>query len=112
MTKNESNGIWVFAEQKNGKLDSTSFELIAKALDLKATLNEDVTAVVLRAVTPLWQTSLSLTAQTRSSQLKMQILQTTVQDPIRRFSQSWQSSTSPLSSSSPLPPSAEMLLPA
>ena len=47
MTKNESNGIWVFAEQKNGKLDSTSFELIAKALDLKATLNEEVSAVVL-----------------------------------------------------------------
>ena len=34
MTKNEANGIWVFAEQKNGVLDKTPLELISKPLSL------------------------------------------------------------------------------
>lgn len=46
MTKNESNGIWVFAEQKNGKPESTTAELLAKAQELKEVLKEDVTAVI------------------------------------------------------------------
>ncbi len=47
MTKNEANGIWVFAEQRNGVLDKTPLELIAKALELKETIGEEVTAVLM-----------------------------------------------------------------
>ena len=47
MTKNECTGIWVFAEQRNGKLDRVSLELLAKAQDLKKTTGETVTAVLL-----------------------------------------------------------------
>lgn len=46
MTKNEANGIWVFAEQKNGVLDKTPLELISKALELKQTTGEEVTALL------------------------------------------------------------------
>ena len=46
MTKNEANGIWVFAEQKNGVLDKTPLELISKALELKHTTGEEVTALL------------------------------------------------------------------
>lgn len=46
MTKTECNGIWVFAEQQNGKLESTAAELLAKAQELKAAVNEDITAVL------------------------------------------------------------------
>ena len=46
MTKNEANGIWVFAEQKNGVLDKTPLELISKAVELKQTTGEEVTAVL------------------------------------------------------------------
>jgi electron transfer flavoprotein alpha subunit len=46
MTKNECSGIWVYAEQQSGKLESTPFELLAKAQELKAVLNEEITAVV------------------------------------------------------------------
>ena len=46
MTKNEANGIWVFAEQKNGVLDKTPLELISKALELKQTTGEKVTALL------------------------------------------------------------------
>lgn len=47
MTKNEANGIWVFAEQKNGVLDKTPLELLSKACELKQTTGEDVTALLL-----------------------------------------------------------------
>ena len=47
MTKNEANGIWVFAEQKNGVLDKTPLELISKALELKQTTGEEVTALLI-----------------------------------------------------------------
>lgn len=47
MTKNESNGIWVFAEQRGGKLDRTPLELLGKAQELKKTTGEEVTAVLL-----------------------------------------------------------------
>ena len=40
MTKNEANGIWVFAEQKNGVLDKTP-------LELKQTTGEEVTALLI-----------------------------------------------------------------
>lgn len=46
MTKTECNGIWVYAEQHNGTLESTPFELLAKAQELKAVLHEEITAVV------------------------------------------------------------------
>ena len=49
MTKEECRGIWVFAEQENGVLSGTDFELLAKAHDLKAKLGgtDTVTAVLL-----------------------------------------------------------------
>ena len=49
MTKEECKGIWVFAEQENGVLSDTDFELLAKAHDLKAKLGgtDTVTAVLL-----------------------------------------------------------------
>lgn len=47
MTKNECSGIWVFAEQRKGKLDRTPLELLAKAKELKKTTGEAVTAVLM-----------------------------------------------------------------
>lgn len=47
MTKTECSGIWVFAEQRNGKLDRTPLELLAKAQELKQTTGEDITAVLM-----------------------------------------------------------------
>lgn len=47
MKQKEYRGIWVFAEQQNGKLHETVFELLAKAQDLKVQCGEDVTAVLL-----------------------------------------------------------------
>lgn len=46
MTKNECNGIWVYAEQRNGTLDKTPLELLNKAMDLKKTTGEEITAVL------------------------------------------------------------------
>ncbi len=40
-------GVWVFAEQKKGKVQPVVFELLAKASELARTLNTDVSAVVL-----------------------------------------------------------------
>ncbi|MBM4765279.1 electron transfer flavoprotein subunit alpha/FixB family protein [Bacillus sp. B15-48] len=40
-------GIWIFAEQSNGVQDQSTFELLGKALELKAQLNEEITAVLL-----------------------------------------------------------------
>lgn len=57
MTKNEANGIWVFAEQRNGVLDKTPLELISKALELKQTTGEEVTALLLgKNIAPLADT--------------------------------------------------------
>lgn len=49
MGKEEYKGIWVYAEQERGALSPTTFELLAKALDLKAKLGgtDTVTAVLL-----------------------------------------------------------------
>lgn len=49
MGKEEYKGIWVFAEQEEGVLSGTTFELLAKAHDLKAKLGgtDTVTAVLL-----------------------------------------------------------------
>jgi len=47
MTKNECTGIWVFAEQRNGKLDRTPLELLNKAQDLKKVTGEEITAVLM-----------------------------------------------------------------
>ena len=40
-------GIWVIAEQKAGKVLEASFELLAKALELKAASNQEITAILL-----------------------------------------------------------------
>lgn len=54
MTKNEANGIWVFAEQRHGALTKTPLELIGKAVELKQTTGEDVTAILVgHGVAPL-----------------------------------------------------------
>ena len=45
MVKEECKGIWVFAEQENGVLSGTDFELLAKAHDLKEKLGGTVCAL-------------------------------------------------------------------
>ena len=49
MAKEDYKGIWVFAEQENGVLSETTFELLAKSADLKAKLGgtDEISAVVL-----------------------------------------------------------------
>lgn len=49
MAYTNARGIWVFAEQENGVLSSTTFELLAKSADLKAKLGgtDVITAVLL-----------------------------------------------------------------
>lgn len=47
MAKEDYKGIWIFAEQENGIIDSTVFELIAKAKQLQSHSNERITAVLL-----------------------------------------------------------------
>ena len=49
MAKEDYKGIWVFAEQENGVLSETTFELLAKSADLKANLGgtDEISAVVL-----------------------------------------------------------------
>lgn len=47
MTKEDYKGMWVFAEQQNGVLEETVFELLAKARELKAHNGEEITAVLL-----------------------------------------------------------------
>jgi electron transfer flavoprotein alpha subunit len=47
MAKSDYKGIWVFAEQQNGKLNSTVLELLAKAQELKAHTGEEISAVLL-----------------------------------------------------------------
>lgn len=49
MSKEDYKGIWVFAEQEDGVLSGTTFELLAKSADLKAKLGgtDEITAIVL-----------------------------------------------------------------
>ncbi|MFZ0448863.1 MAG: FAD-binding protein [Desulfatiglandaceae bacterium] len=44
---NDRVGVWVFAEQRNGELSRVSFELLGKAQDLAADLDQTVSAVLL-----------------------------------------------------------------
>lgn len=57
MAKEDYKGIWVFAEQQNGKLNNTVLEILAKAQELKAHTGEEITAVLLgKDVSSLVQT--------------------------------------------------------
>lgn len=47
MSKSDYKGIWVFAEQQNGKLNGTVLELLAKSQELKAHTGEEISAVLL-----------------------------------------------------------------
>ena len=47
MAKEDYKGIWVFAEQQNGRLNNAVLEILAKAQDLKAYNGEEITAVLL-----------------------------------------------------------------
>mgnify|MGYP000011865203 FL=1 len=47
MAKEDYKGIWVFAEQQNGTLNPVTYELLAKAQELKAHNGEAITAVLL-----------------------------------------------------------------
>ena len=47
--KNDYKGIWVFAEQENGKLHPTVLELLAKSKELQKHNGEKITAVLLGA---------------------------------------------------------------
>ena len=47
MAKEDYKGIWVFAEQENGIIEPTVFELIAKSKDLQAYNKEEIVAVLL-----------------------------------------------------------------
>lgn len=54
MAQEDCKGIWVFAEQQNGELNDTVFEILAQALDLKKHTGEEVMAVLLgKGVTAL-----------------------------------------------------------
>lgn len=54
MAQEDCKGIWVFAEQQDGKLNDTVFEILARALDLKNHSGEEITAVLLgKGVTAL-----------------------------------------------------------
>jgi len=44
---NEYKGVWVFAEQKNGKIEPVTFELLNKARELADKLKVDLSAVLL-----------------------------------------------------------------
>lgn len=47
MAKEDYKGIWIFAEQQNGVLNSVTLELLAKAHELKAHNGEDIYAILL-----------------------------------------------------------------
>ena len=47
MQKQDYKGIWIYAENRNGKLDATVYELLGKAQELKAFCKEEITAVLL-----------------------------------------------------------------
>lgn len=47
MAKEDYKGIWVFAEQQNGKLSSATLEIIAKAKELQAVTGDAITALLL-----------------------------------------------------------------
>lgn len=47
MAKEDYKGIWVFAEQRGGTLDSTALEVLGKAQELKAHTGEEISAVLL-----------------------------------------------------------------
>ena len=40
-------GVWVFAEQREGKLSKVSFQLLGKAQELASVLNQDISALLL-----------------------------------------------------------------
>ena len=44
MAKEDYKGIWVFAEQQNGVLNSAVLEILAKSQELKAHTGEEITA--------------------------------------------------------------------
>lgn len=46
MAKEDYKGIWIFAEQENGVIESTVFELLAKAHELQDYNKEDIVAVL------------------------------------------------------------------
>ncbi len=63
--KNDYQGIWVFAEQENGKLHPTVLELLAKSKELQNHNGEKITAVLLGAdVAPLADTLFAYGADT------------------------------------------------
>lgn len=47
MAKEDYKGIWVFAEQQNGKLNPAVLEILAKSQELKEHTGEEITAVLL-----------------------------------------------------------------
>ncbi len=47
MAKEDYKGIWVFAEQQNGKLNNAVLEILTKAQELKEHTGEEITAVLL-----------------------------------------------------------------
>ncbi len=47
MAKEDYKGIWVFAEQRGGTLDSTALEVLGKAQELKVHTGEEISAVLL-----------------------------------------------------------------
>ncbi|NQU13565.1 MAG: 4Fe-4S binding protein, partial [Desulfobacteraceae bacterium] len=57
-------GVWVFAEQRGGKLNRVTLELLGKARELADTLNQDVSALLLgHGVSDLGETLISYGAQ-------------------------------------------------
>jgi electron transfer flavoprotein alpha subunit len=60
MDKSLYKGIWIFAEQKEGILNGTPLELLAKAIELKKINGDEITALLLgNHVEPLADTLIS-----------------------------------------------------
>ncbi|MEI3101060.1 MAG: hypothetical protein V8T45_04370 [Oscillospiraceae bacterium] len=85
MAKSDYKGIWVFAEQQNGKLNGTVLELLAKSQELKEHTGEEISAVLLGKNVSIWPTHSSPTAPTRSSLWKTTLWRATAPAPMRRL---------------------------
>ena len=47
MNKSDFKGVWILAEQRDGKLEKVSYELLGKGRDLADKLGVELTAVLL-----------------------------------------------------------------
>ena len=109
MAKEDYRGIWVFAEQQNGTLNPVTYELLAKAQELKAHNGEAITAVLLGSKVAHLAAGLIAGGADQVIVAEHETLHPTAQGPISRRSPSLRRSTSPRSSCIRRPASAAIL---